>query len=386
MASLRTLPGTKNLIACFTDATGRRLQRSTGTHVRKEAQRIAEQYEEVARRMKTEAQVRRVLSELFERTNGSVLPSARAETYLENWLTRKTKESARATAVKYQGVIRSFVEHLGDRAKLELGYLTSTDVLGYRDGTLARLSAATVNGHLKILRTAFESARRDGLVTVNPASQIETIKRRPDEGGSGRRAFTLDELRRILDVAADEWRGLVLFGVYTGQRLGDLARLCWQNIDLERREVRFVTRKTGRQIILPLEGPLFAHVSEWRSSDDPRQPLFPKAADHLKGSGNVGRLSNQFYDILVDAGLAPVRTHQSTGKGRSGKRQTSEISFHALRHTATSLLKNAGVSDAVAREFIGHDSPAVSKHYTHIEQSTLREAAAKMPDLFKAHI
>ena len=62
-------------------------------------------------------------------------------------------------------------------------------------------------------------------------------------------------------------------------------------------------------------------------------------------------------------------------------RTTSELSFHCLRHTATSLLKNAGVSDAVARDIIGHDSAAVSAHYTHIDTATKRGAVDSMPDV-----
>jgi len=41
-----------------------------------------------------------------------------------------------------------------------------------------------------------------------------------------------------------------------------------------------------------------------------------------------------------------------------------------LRHTATSLLKNAGVPAAVAMDIIGHESEAINRHYTHIETST----------------
>jgi integrase len=35
--------------------------------------------------------------------------------------------------------------------------------------------------------------------------------------------------------------------------------------------------------------------------------------------------------------------------GRSGHRELWEISFHALRHTATSVMKNAGISAAIVR-------------------------------------
>jgi integrase len=79
--------------------------------------------------------------------------------------------------------------------------------------------------------------------------------------------------------------------------------------------------------------------------------------------------------------LAQERTKDATGEGRSSKRTINEISFHSLRHTATSWLKNAGVSEAIAMDIVGHDSAAISRHYTHIDTSSKRAALAKMPDL-----
>ena len=84
---------------------------------------------------------------------------------------------------------------------------------------------------------------------------------------------------------------------------------------------------------------------------------------------------------MVEAGLAEARSHNATGKGRSSKRETSELSFHCLRHTATSMLKNAGVSDAVARDIIGHDSEAISRQYTHIDLAAKRKAIEALPDI-----
>ena len=59
----------------------------------------------------------------------------------------------------------------------------------------------------------------------------------------------------------------------------------------------------------------------------------------------------------------------------------NELSFHALRHTATSLMKNAGVSPAIVQDIIGHESPAISAHYTRIEESTKRLAVDALPDV-----
>lgn len=85
--------------------------------------------------------------------------------------------------------------------------------------------------------------------------------------------------------------------------------------------------------------------------------------------------------IRVDAGLAKPRSNERTGKGHSEPRQTGGLSFHCLRHTATSLLKNAGVSEAIAMDIIGHDSRVISTLYTHIEGDAKRLAISKMPDM-----
>src|SRR5437588_1619964 len=113
------------------------------------------------------------------------------------------------------------------------------------------------NVAVKILRSAFAQARRDGLVDVNEAERVTLLKRRDR---FERRPFTIDELKRILEVADDEWRGMILFGLYTGQRLGDIATLTWQNLDLQRAELRLVTTKTGRRQAIPIAPPLFRFI------------------------------------------------------------------------------------------------------------------------------
>ena len=70
---------------------------------------------------------------------------------------------------------------------------------------------------------------------------------------------------------------------------------------------------------------------------------------------------------------------QGQRPGKSPKVR-SEVTFQSLRHTATSLLKNAGVSEAVARDIIGHESAAISRHYTHIDEGSKRKALAKLFD------
>jgi len=182
--------------------------------------------------------------------------------------------------------------------------------------------------------------------------------------------------------------GLVWSIHHTGQRLKDLAELTWREVDLQKREVSLQTRKTKRRQIIPLSSALVAHLTSLPSSDNPDTPIMPRCA---ATSGST--LSRQFGELLVLAGLIKRETshHKPENKANKGntkaqvkkdaRRVQSEITFHSLRHTATSLLKNAGASDAVAREIIGHDSEAISRGYTHIETDTLRKAVDAMPDI-----
>ena len=97
--------------------------------------------------------------------------------------------------------------------------------------------------------------------------------------------------------------------------------------------------------------------------------------------GRVGTLSNQFSELLVDAGLREPQPHRSKGKGRSGKRTGQELSFHSLRHSAVSLLKDAGIPDAVVMALVGHESSAMSQRYTHVAKEALSKATQSLPEI-----
>jgi integrase len=174
---------------------------------------------------------------------------------------------------------------------------------------------------------------------------------------------------------------MTLVGAYCGMRLGDVALLRWENVDLTGRELRFKTEKTGRIQVIPIAEPLHRHLIEIAGSDDPRAPLFPRAFDGRQRPIPTGTLSNQFYRVMVRGGVVPARSNKSTGKGRNAARASNGLGFHCLRHTATTLLKQAGVSDAVAREIIGHETAAVSRVYSHIDAATLRLAIDRLPDI-----
>jgi len=384
MASIRRKENSKYWFACFTLPSGERAQRSTKETDRRKAQKLADAFEEATRKQMTARQMQNVIADLYGKIVGSPLRFETVRHYFMSWLDRKKPETAATTFVFYEAKSRRFLNWLGARADEEIVRVSQADVLAYRKTELERVSAATVNHEIKFLRMVFKSAKEDGLLAENPAEAIKNAKRIAPRI---RRAFTLPELQRVLAVADSEWKSLILFGLYTGQRLGDLARLTWQNVDLERDEIRFVTSKTARQQIIPLATPLRKHVETLPAGDDPKQPLHPRAFASVTKSGKVGTLSRQFYELMVNAGLAAAKPHRRAEHepGRDGRHSTSEISFHALRHTATSLMKNAGISPAIVQDIIGHESAVISAHYTHIDEAAKRSALGSLPDISVPH-
>jgi len=365
----------------------RRVFRSTQTKNKKQALEICRTWHKAALKARNgllnedsaRAIIAQGVSDVLLAASTESLPSASVKSWCESWLRAKAVETEESTQARYKRVIERFTEFLGDaKTKRDLQTLHANDVAQFRDREARELSRSTANIGVKVLRVCLSEAVRQGLLTVNPAARVKPLKSR---GESKRRAFTLAEIKRILKACGDnvEWRGLILFGLYLGQRLGDLSKLTWRAINFETGEVALSTRKTGRRIVLPVVQPLADYLSTLPASDDAKAYIFPNAAAHKR----TASLSNQFREILVEAGLVePLpRGHRSTGKGRTGRREMSEISFHSLRHSAVTMLKAAGVSDFIAREIVGHESAAISRQYSHLSTDDLRSAMQRLPDV-----
>src|SRR5215471_10845043 len=363
----------------------RRVFRSTKTNDRKQALEICRAWHKAALKARNgklsvdaaREVIAQGVSDVFTAANIESLPSASIKSWCETWTEAKSIEIEESTYARYKRVIERFTSFLGEaKNKRDLSTLQTSDIARFRDREAKELSRSTANLGVKVLRICLGEALRQGLLAVNSAVRVKLLKSTAE---SKRRAFTLGEIKRILKACGEdtEWRGLVLFGLYLGQRLGDLAKLTWRAVDLDSGEIAFTTRKTGRRIVLPLVQPLVDYLSALPSSDNPDAYIFPNAAAHKR----TNSLSNQFREILVQAGLVEPRNHESRGKGRDQAREPSEISFHSLRHSAVTMLKAAGVSDFIAREIVGHESAAVSRQYTHLSTDDKRAAMRRLPDV-----
>jgi integrase len=333
MASLTKDPRgwSKYWVCCYTAADGRQLKRSTRETDKRRAGVVCEAWERAESLGKdglltSEVQLRRVIEQSFERLNGKKVENVTVRQWLERWLKNEEGAVAAATLQKYKQVLGGFLQFLGTRSEVRLEAVTTDDFIRYRDQLLKQgRTPRTVNITVrKILTRPFVVAVNEGLLQRNPIASIRHLHDVTVEKG----VFTPEQINKLLEVADADWRGLTLAGYYTGARLGDLARLTWQSIDLAERSIAFTQKKTGAKIKVPIHSELLDYLLSRSVPDDGRKPVFPKLY-HLRGPGKTG-LSMSFKRLMDRAGIDGGIARQKTGKAG---RNVSLLSFHSLRHS-----------------------------------------------------
>lgn len=367
MASIRKRPNSSFWYACITLPDGTRKHFSTGLTDKDDALGVAVAAERAFVRS-TPHDLRSRLSRLAD----DYAPTKTADpcTWLLAWVETRKREISPKTAVSYTSNLTSITTALRAHNVRSFAHISPQLLTSIRDELANLYSPASVNLRMDILRAALQTAVDEGYIPTNPCKKVTSLS----VGKSTRREFRPAELTTLLAHITGEWRALVLLGIYTAQRLNDLATLQWRNVDLSAETIHFRASKTGAIVSLPLVATAIDALTALPGSDSPDDPIFPVIAAMPSGSR-----SNKFRYILAEVGLAEKPA--SGKKEAPGPRTMSPLCFHSLRHTATTYLKSAGVSDSIARAIVGHDSVAVSNHYTHLDMDTMRQALEKLPTL-----
>jgi integrase len=350
---------------------------------------LAEAVAEIERETFTPATARKYLAELLRIATGEEMPAYTVESWVVEWLRRKSRDgSSKATMARYRGHLDGFLDWLGDGRKgRPLESVTTAMVRAWRESLQDQGRAGkTVQGYLKDLGAVYRSAIREGLTNFNPVTALEAIA---TDDSQERKPFTGSEVAALIAAApCDEWRGLILVAAFTGLRLGDASKLSWEAVDLTVKTITLIPSKTKRkkrQVCIPIQADLLAYLEGVPIlSDEPAAPVFPTLSQTSIGA-RAG-LSQTFNRIMAEAGVdrgKPSREAETDAKGRRvGKgRVTYERGFHSLRHTFTSWLRNAGVSEEDRMALTGHTTRESHAIYSHHDEAALRDAVAKLPGL-----
>lgn len=241
----------------------------------------------------------------------------------------------------------------------------------------------TVLAYTKDAGGLYRAAIREGLVAFNPFSALDAVD---TSDSQARKPFTHEEFMALLKAAhSDEWRGLILLAAYTGLRLGDAAGLSWSSVDLEAKRIVLIPSKTKRkkrEVRIPIQPDLLAFFeSAPIPSDEPNAPVFAKLS--TLNVGDRGGLSSTFVAIMKTAGVDRGRPSRDIEKekGKVAGKVTWEKGFHSLRHTFTTWLRTAGVSEEDRMALTGHSTRESHQIYSHVDDSVSIAAVAKLPRL-----
>lgn len=189
----------------------------------------------------------------------------------------------------------------------------------------------------------------------------------PDRDGTAVRleAFSPEEEERVLAAAEEAghgWRLACEVARWTGLRYGDVARLSWEDVDMEAGVLRVEPSKTKRhgvKVTLPLAAPLRSALEAARGES--------------VGAGFVLPEHALRYGLLFEPPFAEVL--------RAAGVDTATHTFHSWRHTFRTRLSEAGVSDDVARRLGGWTNLEMAAHYDHAGRlDELREAVEAMAE------
>lgn len=229
-----------------------------------------------------------------------------------------------------------------------------------------RVSPSTTRKRLNVLGTLFKHALRWGVLTVNPAADLE----KPSEPTHKTRYLSREEFEQLREHAEPWLRPVLTVAVLTGARLKEICGLRWENVDRD-------------------AGVLF--ISEDNKTAKPRGvPMavtVRKILDEIPGS----RFKREGYVFVFASGEPYVSERQRSRISQRTRAAAKAadlpgVTFHTLRHTAGSWLAQAGYSQVKIAKLLGHATTATTDRYMHLSPAHLKDAADTLSNLLDGHV
>ena len=241
------------------------------------------------------------------------------------------------------------------------------------------ISPSTVNRDLDRLKASLFQAVEWKVLTENPLRGVKRITRGIEdrvrflskkEDKALRAALEAREIKaKLRRESGNQWRRergkatlpavagysdhlmpLILLGLNTGMRKGELTALSWGDIDLSNKvlTVRAGYAKSGDVRHIPLNSEALSVLKSLRKHKLGQGKLF-----------DVGSFARAWKSVLLTAKIEDFR-------------------FHDLRHTFASNLAMAGVALNTIRELMGHSDIEMTIRYAHLAPSHKAEAVAAL--------
>ena len=288
---------------------------------------------------------------LFERVvdlSRGVNPKGRtAEDLLK--LATRLKEPAPSTQVEWMRHLTTFLELV----KVDdVTDVTKDDAQQYRDHLLDSCAPSTTKTRLRYVGGMFEVALEEGWLDENP---FAGITKRIREKKKPKQVFSLAESDRLIHKLNQTERWLYLIMRYTGLHVSEAAAIRVEDIDL-REGVLHIRPNDLR----PLKNP-------YRTRDLPIADKLRSVLEEILATLGVerGHVFPAFYND-AQARWAPAL----------GWVKKIKVSPKACRDNTATILRDAGVNEAVLGRILGHTPKNVTGQYGGVTFEAMAKALA----------
>jgi integrase len=225
--------------------------------------------------------------------------------------------------------------------------------------TAARLEAgaanATVNRELEILERALRLGTQ-----CDPPKVLRVIHIATLQEDNVRTGFLEDDgYIRLRNELPDYLKPLLVVGYHVGNRLGELLRLRWVQVDFTNGQIRLspgtTKNKKGRTL------PIYGHMREYL--------LMQKA---------VRDAEHPTCDLVFHHEGEPIVDFRKAWASACVRAGCSGLLFHDLRRSAVRNMRLSGLEESVAMRISGHRTRAIFDRYDIVGPRDINEAGAKM--------
>jgi len=256
-------------------------------------------------------------------------------------------------------------------------WLEKTPIEGVNRGGHLRCKN-TVNKRLGSLRYLFKVTQSYHGVAINPFSSKGPTPAQVKNETVNRRAFTIDEIDKILGEMIGWHRAIAALGKYTAMRFGDCVKTPWSRLDFERQRIKpFQQSKTGQWH----NGFVIRDESFWEIMESWRKEvggegayMFPKQREQYlvlrTKSYPVGNWNTQLKKTKI-------KTTNEDGRKNAG--------FHSFRSYAVTYMRMLGMPDSEIIKFTGHMNTAMLEIYDNPTEEQRLERAIQLREKLDLH-
>ncbi len=258
-----------------------------------------------------------------------------------------------------------------------------------------KISPGTFNKVIQFFKMFYSVLLDDEkILCKNPFLKIN----RKEQESNSRAPLSMEQIAALIQNAEGELRLLIALGYFTGLRFGDCCTLLWREVDLVRRVIERIPRKTkhtrkdSKESIVKVGIPDFLYRMLAEIPENCRKGyVLPRfGADYDRGAdANLSGIIIKHFQrcgirthregtgvkTILDENGKPVIDVKTGKTKKTGKRAIVEIGFHSLRYSYISHNAEKGTPQAVIQRNAGHASPAMTEHYIRTSDDAARRYA-----------